>query len=60
MDSWKGSSRGFDFTPVLLATVLAFVVVGGLQFAHSLPDGERGLLLFEKACPVYSSAGTSH
>jgi hypothetical protein len=56
MDSWKGPSRGFDFTPVLLATVLAFVVVGALQFASSLPGGERGLLLFERACPVYSTS----
>jgi hypothetical protein len=56
MDSWKGSSRGFDFTPVLLATVLVFVVVAALQLSRSLPGGERGLLLFERACPIYSSA----
>jgi hypothetical protein len=54
MDSWGRSSRGLDFTPVLLATVLAFVVTAAFQFSRSLPGGERGLLLFERACPIYS------
>ncbi|MFZ0573107.1 MAG: hypothetical protein WAM02_00305 [Candidatus Cybelea sp.] len=49
-------SRGFDFTPVLFAIVLAFVVAGSLQFSRSLAGGERGLLLFERACPIHSSA----
>jgi hypothetical protein len=48
--------RGFDFTPVLFAIVLVFVVVGSLQFSRSLAGGERGLLLFERACPIHSSA----
>lgn len=54
---WKGSSRGFDFTPVLVATVLLFVTFAVFQLVRSLPDGQRGLLLFEKACPIYSSHG---
>jgi hypothetical protein len=45
-----------DFTPVLLATVLTFVIVGTVQFLGSLPGGERGLLHFEKACPIYHHA----
>lgn len=56
MQSRQQPARGFDFTPILLATVLAFVVVGIVQFTGSLPGGERGLLLFEKACPIYHSA----
>jgi hypothetical protein len=43
-----------DFTPLLLATVLAFVIVGTVQFLSSFPGGERGLLLFEKACPIHT------
>lgn len=44
--------RGIDFTPVLLAVVAAFVVIGSLQFMLTLPAAEHGLLLFEKACPI--------
>jgi hypothetical protein len=54
--SWKWPSRGLDFTPLLFAIVLAFVVVGSVQFARSLAGGERGLLLFERACPIRTSA----
>jgi hypothetical protein len=42
-----------DFTPALLVTVLAFVLIASAQFVSSLPGGERGLLLFEKACPIH-------
>jgi hypothetical protein len=48
----KPSWRGLDFTPALMTLVLAFVVIGTSQFVHNLPGGERGLLLFEKACPL--------
>lgn len=44
---------------ILLTTVLAFVVVATVQLTSSLPGGERGLLLFEKACPIYSHSQTS-
>lgn len=44
-----------DFSAVMLATVLAFVVVGTVQLLDSLPGGERGLLLFEKACPIHDT-----
>lgn len=55
MESWHESSGGLDFTPPLLAIVLAFVVLAAVALSHSLPGGERGLLLFEKACPIYQS-----
>jgi hypothetical protein len=40
----------------MVFTVLAFVAVGMFQLVHSLPGGERGLLLFERACPIHSSS----
>lgn len=46
----------FDFTPVLLAIVLVFVVVASAQFLRDLPGGEHGLLLFEKACPIHRAS----
>jgi hypothetical protein len=54
MDSSKGPPRAVDFTPLLLATVLAFVIVATFQFLRDLPGAERGLLLFERACPIHS------
>ncbi|MGC2407737.1 MAG: hypothetical protein WA431_15140 [Candidatus Cybelea sp.] len=45
-----------DFTPVLLFGVLAFVAAATIQLFASLPGGERGLLQFEKACPIYDKA----
>jgi hypothetical protein len=44
-----------DFMPALIAAVLAFVVIASAQLLSTLPGGERGLLLFEKACPLHSS-----
>lgn len=46
--------HGIDLMPVLLPVVAAFVVIGLLQLLLSLPAAEHGLLLFEKACPIYS------
>jgi hypothetical protein len=48
-------SMRLDFTPALLVIVLAFVLIASVQFASSLPGGERGLLLFEKACLIHSA-----
>ena len=45
-------SMRFDFTPALVIIATAFVVVESVQFLHALPGGERGLLLFEKTCPL--------
>jgi hypothetical protein len=47
--------RGLDFTPALFAVVLLFLVGAGFEFLRSWPGGERGLLNFEKACPIYST-----
>ncbi len=54
--SWKGPSRGLDFMPAMVAIVLLFVIVAVVQLSGSLPNAERGLLLFEKACKIHSSA----
>lgn len=46
--------RAFDFTPVVFVVLALFVVGGTVQFLGSLPGGERGLLSFERACPIYA------
>jgi hypothetical protein len=52
------SMRGFDFTGALFAVVLFSVGVGVLQFLQSWPQGQQGLLLYERACPIYSQHHT--
>jgi hypothetical protein len=47
------SMRAFDFTPVLFAILALFVVAGTFQFLGSWPAAQRGLLSFERACPIY-------
>jgi hypothetical protein len=54
MDSGNGWTRGFDFTPVMVVLVLVFVAVATFDLLRTLPGGERGLLLFERACPIYN------
>ncbi|HEY3676850.1 MAG TPA: hypothetical protein VGK84_12765 [Candidatus Tumulicola sp.] len=54
MKFWKPSTSGFDFTPILLVLVALFVVVSVVQFTQGWAAGQHGLLLFEKACPIYS------
>ena len=39
--------------PILLAAVVAFVIMGSLQFVLTMPAAEHGLVLFEKACPIH-------
>jgi hypothetical protein len=53
MDLGKSPAAGFDFTPVLFGVVLLFVVVAIVQFSQGWAGGQHGLLLFEKACPIY-------
>jgi hypothetical protein len=48
------SARGFDLMPALFAVLIAFVAVGAFEFAGSWPAAQRGLLNFEKACPIYA------
>jgi hypothetical protein len=52
MDLRKPLAGGFDFTPILLAVVLLFVVVSIVQFTQGWAGGQHGLLLFEKACAL--------
>jgi hypothetical protein len=47
-------SAGIDLMAPFLIVVLAFVLVGSLQFVKNLPGGEHGLLLFERACPIHA------
>jgi hypothetical protein len=48
--------RGFDLTPAFVAIVVAFVAIALFDFARSWPDAHRGLLIFERACPIYHAA----
>jgi hypothetical protein len=51
-----GTTRGFNFVPALLAVALfAFGGVEAFDFLHSWHSAERGLLIFEKACPIYAT-----
>jgi hypothetical protein len=54
IDLREPSAQGFDFTPILFAVVLLFVVVAIVQFSQGWAGGQRGLLSFEKACPIYT------
>jgi len=54
IDLREPPAQGFDFTPILFAVVLLFVVVAIVQFSQGWAGGQHGLLLFEKACPIYS------
>lgn len=49
-------ATGFDFTPILLATVALFVVISIVQFAQGWSGGQHGLLLLEKACALQRAA----
>lgn len=53
------ATKAFDLTPVFAAIMMVFVIVSALQFSRAWPDAQRGLLLFEKACPLSHSAGKS-
>ena len=54
MNVTQGPPRGFDFTPALFAILFAFVAVGAFEFFGSWPAAHHGLLMFEKACPIYA------
>jgi hypothetical protein len=54
-DARRSEGVRLDFMPALVAITLAFVVVASVQFLRDLPAGGRGLLLFEKACPIHSA-----
>jgi hypothetical protein len=50
-----GVNMRIDLMPALFVVLVAFVLVASLQFFGSWPAAERGLLIFEKACPIYAS-----
>jgi len=41
---------------LMVLAVLAFAVAGAFELMRALPGGERGLLLFERACPIHRAA----
>ncbi len=44
--------RRFDFTPVFIVVVLVFVTIAVAQFSRGWADAQRGLLLYERTCPL--------
>jgi len=55
MNFSKGTQRGFDLMPALFVVLFAFVSVAVLEFFNAWPAAERGLLIFERTCPIYSN-----
>jgi hypothetical protein len=52
-----GGNRHFDPIQALCAiAVFGFLTFAGLDVLRSWPAAERGMLLFERACPIYTSA----
>jgi hypothetical protein len=52
-----GGTRHFDPVQALCAVaVFGFLTFAGLDVLRSWPAAERGMLLFERACPIYTSA----
>jgi hypothetical protein len=56
MDFGKKISQGIDFMPALFVVLFAFAAIGLFQFWSSWPAAERGLVIFEKACPIYAAS----
>lgn len=46
--------RGFDFMPVLFATLGVFVMFAVAQFFHDWPGAHNGLVVFERTCPAHA------
>jgi hypothetical protein len=55
MNFAKRISDGIDLMPALFVVLLAFVAIGSFQFWSSWPAAERGLVIFERACPIYTT-----
>jgi len=56
----KSLSRGFDLTPVFTMAVLLFIAIALSQFFGGWGDAARGLLLFEKTCPLNADTSGRH
>jgi hypothetical protein len=54
MNFSKGTQHGFDLMPALFVVLFAFIAVAMVEFLASWPAAERGLLIFEKTCPIYA------
>jgi hypothetical protein len=48
--------RTRDFTPAFFLAIFVFLGVAVVQFFEGLAQAERGILLYEKTCPL--SQGT--
>jgi hypothetical protein len=48
--------RPRDFTPAFFLAIFLFLGVAVVQFFGGLQQAERGILLYEKTCPLNSSA----
>lgn len=55
MNFGKKISQGIDLMPALFVVLSAFVAIGLFQFWSSWPAAERGLVIFEKACPIHAA-----
>lgn len=45
-----------DFTPAFFLVVFVFLGIAVAQFFGGLQQAERGILLYEKTCPLNQSA----
>ncbi len=46
------SPRRFDLTLLFVVVVLVFVTIAVAQFSRGWADAQRGLLLYERTCPL--------
>lgn len=44
--------KQFDFSLLFGLVVAAFLAIAAFEFSTSWSDGQRGLLLYEKTCPL--------
>lgn len=41
-----------DFTPAFFLTIFVFLAIATVQFFGGLQQAERGILLYERTCPL--------
>lgn len=51
--------RPFDLTLLFVITMLVFVSICIAQFSWGWTDAQRGLLLYERTCPLNGGADTT-
>lgn len=47
-----GTPRGLDLMPALFLVLALFIAGGALEFFAGWPAAQRGLLIFERECPL--------